>query len=156
MAIQSAVNAMLGTGAAAAVAVKKGAEGQKQEAEKAAAEKAAKAEQGLRNEAEAKEAALQADLVRMGADPDSAESYILARRMGLDGKGFGMIRKKGRFVGSYSSLAEKLSKDAITDSLSARAMNDRGFTERYMSLGGSRKGRVEALIKASGGSKDGK
>lgn len=156
MAIQSAVNGMLGTGAAATVAVKKGAEGQKQEAEKAAAEKAAKAEQGLRNEAEAKEAALQADLVRMGADQESAESYILARRMGLDGKGFGIIRKKGRFVGSYSSLAEKLSKDAITDSLSSRAMNDRGFTERYMSLGGSRKGRVEALIKASGGSKDGK
>ena len=133
MAIQSAVNAMLGTGAAATVAVKKGAEGQKQEAEKAAAEKAAKAEkaaaekaakaeQGLRNEAEAKESALQADLVRMGADPESAESYILARRMGLDGKGFGMIRKKGRFVGSYSSLAEKLSKDAITDSLSARLL----------------------------------
>lgn len=156
MAIQSAVNQMLGTAAAATLAVKKGAEKEKQKASAAEAaeqESAAKEAQKASEQAEAKEAALQADLVRMGADPESAEAFMLSRRMGLDGKGFGMIRKKGRFVGSYSSLAEKLASDSITDSLSSKAINDRGFTQRYMSLGGSRKGRTEALVKASGGSK---
>ena len=34
-------------------------------------------------------------------------------QLGLDTKGFGMIRKKGKFIGFYSSLAEKLSKDKL-------------------------------------------
>lgn len=102
---------------------------------------------------EAKNTALEADLIRMGADPKSAEAFMLARQLGLDTKGFGMLRKKGKFIGSYSSVAEKLSKDAITDSLSSRAINEEGFTQRILALGGTRKGRVSALLKASGGKK---
>ena len=64
-----------------------------------------------------------------------------------------MIRRKGRFVGSYSSLAEKLSKDSLTDSLSSRVINEKGFDERIVKLGGTRRGRVDALVKASEGGK---
>jgi hypothetical protein len=89
----------------------------------------------------------------MGADPKSAEAFMTARSLGLDTKQFGMIRKKGKFVGTYSSLAEKLSKDSLTDSLSSRAINDKGFANRIVALGGTRRGRVDALVKASEGGK---
>ena len=76
-----------------------------------------------------------------------------ARALGLDTKSFGMIRKKGKFVGTYSSLAEKLSKDSLTDSISSKVLNKRGFAERVMALSGTRRGRVDALVKASEGGK---
>lgn len=100
---------------------------------------------------EAQSVALQADLIRMGADPKSAEAFVNAKELGLDTKGFGMIRKQGKFVGSYSSLADKLSRDALTDSLSSRVINQKGFAERVATLSQSRKGRVEALVRASEG-----
>ena len=118
------------------------AEEEKKKAEVAAAEAFKK---------EAQDSAIEADLIRMGADPESAKSFMLARSLGLDTKNFGMIRKKGKFVGTYSSLAEKLSKDSLTDSLSSKVINEKGFAERVMALGGTRKGRVEALIAASKG-----
>ena len=102
---------------------------------------------------EGEETALEADLIRMGADPDSARAFMDARSLGLDTKSFGMIRKHGKFVGSYSSLAEKLSKDSLTDSLASRAISDRGFAKRIVGLGGTRRGRVDALLKASEGGK---
>ena len=102
---------------------------------------------------EAKDTALEADLIRMGADPESAKAFMNARALGLDTKSFGMIRKKGKFVGTYSSLAEKLSKDSLTDSLSSRVINEKGFAERVVALGGTRRGRVDALVKASKGGK---
>ena len=89
----------------------------------------------------------------MGADPESARAFMTARSLGLDTKGFGMIRQKGRYVGSYSTIAERLSKDALTDSLSSRVINQEGFAKRVMALGGTRKGRVQALVEASGGKK---
>ena len=165
--IQSAVNQMLGSATAVAVGAKKLSENERQASEKASKEakatqeaNAKKAEEQQRQESklasdtlEAKNTALEADLIRMGADPESAEAFMLARQLGLETKGFGMLRKKGKFIGSYSSVAEKLSKDAITDSLSSRAINEEGFTKRILALGGTRKGRVSALIKASGGGK---
>ena len=164
-AIQNAINQMLGTATAVAVAGKKASENERQASEKAskeaeavAKEETAKAEAQQRQEAklasdtlEAKNTALEADLIRMGADPKSAEAFMTARELGLDTKGFGMLRKKGKFIGSYSSVAEKLSKDSITDSLSSRAINEEGFTKRILALGGTRKGRVSALVEASGG-----
>lgn len=165
--IQSAINQVIGTATAVAVAGKKASEHERQAMEKASKEakatqeaEAKKTEEQQRQERklasdtlEAKNTALEADLIRMGADPKSAEAFMLARQLGLETKGFGMLRKKGKFIGSYSSVAEKLSKDAITDSLSSRAINEEGFTQRILALGGTRKGRVSALIKASGGGK---
>ena len=165
--IQSAVNQMLGSATAVAVGSKKLSENERQASEKASKEakatqeaEAKKAEEQQRQESklasdtlEAKDTALEADLIRMGADPESARAFMNAKTLGLDTKGFGMLRKKGKFIGSYSSVAEKLSKDALTDSLSSRAINDEGFRNRILALGGTRKGRVEALVKASGGTK---
>lgn len=125
-----------------------------QEAEAKAAAEQQRQEQKLASDTlEAKDTALEADLIRMGADPESARAFMNAKALGLDTKGFGMLRKKGKFIGSYSSVAEKLSKDALTDSLSSRAINDEGFRKRVLALGGTRKGRVEALVQASGGTK---
>ena len=165
--IQSAINEVIGTASAIAVAGKKANENERQASEKASKEakatqeaEAKKAEEQARQESklasdtlEAKDTALEADLIRMGADPKSARAFMNAKALGLDTKGFGMLRKKGKFIGSYSSVADKLSKDALTDSLSSRAINDEGFRNRILALGGTRKGRVEALVKASGGTK---
>ena len=152
-AIQNAINQMLGTAAAVAVAGKKASGNERQASEKASAEAEAQRKASEAIQTEAKEASLEADLVRMGADPESASAFMTARKLGLDTKGFGMIRQKGRYLGSYSTIAERLSKDALADSLSSRVINEKGFAERVVALGGTRKGRVEALVKASGGAK---
>ena len=167
MGIQEAFTGAAGTIAGAALAGEKLNENERQAREKASKEakatqeaEAKKAEEQQRQESklasdtlEAKDTALEADLIRMGADPESARAFMNAKALGLDTKGFGMLRKKGKFIGSYSSIAEKLSKDALTDSLSSRAINDEGFRKRVLSLSGTRKGRVEALVQASGGAK---
>ena len=151
--IQKAISEGISTVSAVTTLGKKLNENEKQisQEESAKVEAEAKAERDLQKEA--KDTALQADLIRMGADPDSAEAFMTARALGLDTSKFGRIRKQGKFVGTYSSLAEKLSKDALTDSLSSRVINDRGFAERIVALGGSRRGRVDALVKASEGGK---
>ena len=164
MGIQEAFTGAAGAIAGAALVGEKLSENERQANEKASKEAKATQEAKAKEEQqkqrklasdtlEAKDTALEADLIRMGADPKSAEAFMLARQLGLETKGFGMLRKKGKFIGSYSSVAEKLSKDAITDSLSSRAINEEGFTQRVLALGGTRKGRVSALVKASGGSK---
>ena len=151
--IQKAMSELVGTASAITVAGKKLNENEKQASiqEEKEAEASAEANKALIEEA--KESALEADLIRMGADPDSARSFMDARKLGLDTKSFGMIKKKGKFVGTYSTLAEKLSKDALTDSLSSKVINEKGFAERIMALGGTRRGRVDALVKASKGGK---
>ena len=164
MGIQEAFTGAAGAVAGAALVGEKLSENERQASEKASKEAKATQEAKAKEQQEkqrklasdtleAKNTALEADLIRMGADPKSAEAFMLARQLGLETKGFGMLRKKGKFIGSYSSVAEKLSKDAITDSLSSRAINEEGFTQRILALGGTRKGRVSALIKASGGGK---
>ena len=152
-AIQNAINQMLGTATAVAVAGKKASENERQASEKASAEAKAKTEAESALQKEAQDTALEADLVRMGADPESARAFMTARALGLNTKGFGMLRQKGKFMGSYSSMAEKLSKDSLADSLSSRVINEEGFAKRVMALGGTRKGRVQALVEASGGKK---
>ena len=152
-AIQNAINQMLGTATAVAVAGKKASENERQASEKASAEAKAKAEAESALQKEAQDTALEADLVKMGADPESAKNFMTARALGLSTKGFGMIRQKGRYVGSYSTIAEMLSQDSLADSLSSRVINEKGFAQRVMALGGTRKGRVEALVGASGGKK---
>ena len=62
-------------------------------------------------------------------------------------------RQKGKYLGSYSTIAERLSKDALADSLSSRVINEEGFAQRVVALGGTRKGRVQALLEASKGGK---
>lgn len=151
--IQSAVSSAITATGAAAVGAVKGIQNEKQAKEKASLEAEAKTKASEAIKAEAQESAIEADLIRMGADPESARSFMVARELGLNTKQFGMIRKKGRFVGSYSSLAEKLSKDSLTDSLSSRVINQKGFAERVIALGGSRKERVKALVGASKGGK---
>ena len=152
-AIQGAINKMIGTATAVAVAGKKASENERQASEKASAEAKAKAEAESALQKEAQDTAIEADLVKMGADPESAKNFMTARALGLSTKGFGMIRQKGRYVGSYSTIAEMLSKNSLADSLSSRVINEKGFAERVMALGGTRKGRVEALVGASGGKK---
>ena len=151
--IQKSLSDVVGTVSAIATVGKKLSESEKQASEKASAQAKAEEEASKAIQTEAKETALEADLIRMGADPESAKAFMNARALGLDTKSFGMIRKKGKFVGTYSSLAEKLSKDSLTDSLSSRVINQKGFAERVVALGGTRKGRVEALVKASEGGK---
>ena len=151
--IQSAFNQMLGTATAVAVAGKKLNENERQAGEKASAEAKAQEQADKALQKEAQETTLEADLVRMGADPESASAFMTARSLGLETKGFGMIRQKGKYVGSYSTIAERLSKDALADSLSSRVINEEGFAKRVMALGGTRKGRVKALVEASGGKK---
>ena len=151
--IQKAMSDVVGTVSAIATVGKKLSESEKQASEKASAEAKAQEEASKAVQKEAQETALEADLIKMGADPESARAFMNARALGLDTKSFGMIRKKGKFVGTYSSLAEKLSKDSLTDSLSSRVINDKGFAQRVVALSANRKGRVEALVSASEGGK---
>lgn len=151
--IQSAINQIIATGAAAAVAGRKGYEHERQASEEASAQAQAQAKAESALQKEAQETALEADLIKMGASPESANAFMTARQLGLDTKNFGMLRQKGRYVGSYSTIAERLSQDSLADSLSSRVINEEGFAKRVMALGGTRKGRVEALVGASGGKK---
>ena len=152
--IQSALSSALTSAAAAGTVAKKAYEDEKQAVQEESDAKVKEAKAAEAYQKEAKATALTADLIKMGADPESAKAFINAKELGLDTKGFGMIRQKGRFVGSYSSLAEKLSKDSLTDSMSARLVSQKGFADRLMALGGSREERVDKLLKASkGGSK---
>ena len=151
--IQSAISGALNVTAGAVIGAKKLSEDAKQAEQKASAKAETERKVAEATQKEAKESALEADLIRMGADPESASAFMKARELGLDTKQFGMIRKKGKFVGSYSSLAEKLSKDALTDSLSSKVLNRQGFAERVVALGGTRKERVRSLVEASKGGK---
>ena len=54
---------------------------------------------------------------------------------------------------TQAEFAEKLSKDALTDSLSSKVLNKQGFAERIVALGGTRKERVKSLVEASKGGK---
>ena len=151
--IQSAFNQILGTATAVAVAGKKAYEHERQANKDASAEAEAqrKAEEDLQKEAQ--ETAIEADLINRGADPESARAFMTARSLGMETKGFGMLRQKGRYIGSYSTIAEQLAKDSLTDSLSSRVINEEGFAHRVMALGGNRRSRVQALIEASKGGK---
>lgn len=149
--IQSAVSGAITATAGAAIAGKKMHEEKEQAAEKASAKAEAEAKAQRALQEEGKEIALEADLIKMGGDPKSVEAFMTARKLGLDTKSFGMIRKQGKFVGSYSSLAEKLSKDAVTDSLSSKVLNKQGFAERLALLSGKRSEKVGALVEASKG-----
>ena len=75
-AIQNAINQMLGTATAVAVAGKKASENERQASEKASAEAEAERKASEAIQTEAKEASLEADLVRMGADPESANAFF--------------------------------------------------------------------------------
>lgn len=151
--IQRAMSEAVSTTAAISSVGKKLNEDERQAKQEAAKEAESEAKTNKAIQEEAKGVALEADLIRMGADPESARAYVNAKELGLDTKSFGMIRKKGKFVGSYSSLADKLSKDSLTDSLSSKVINEEGFAKRVIALGGTRKGRVEALVAASKGGK---
>lgn len=151
--IQGAVGGAITATAGAFIAGKKMHEEKEQAAEKASAKTKAEEEAARALQKEGKEIALEADLIKMGADPMSVSAFMNARKLGLDTKKFGMIRKQGKFVGSYSSLAEKLSKDAITDSLSSKAINTAGFAERLAKLQGKHREKVEAVVEASKGGK---
>lgn len=155
--IQKSLSEVVNIASGATIAGKKLKENERQVSKEASLQAKAQEESSKALEEEAKATVLETDLINLGADPKSAHAYVNASMLGLDTKNFGMIRKKGKFVGSYSSLADKLAKDAVTDSISSKLLNDKGFTERTMKLGGTRKRRVEALVEASsGGKKDGK
>lgn len=151
--IQRAMSEAVGTASAIAVVGKKINEDERQASEKASPEAKAQKEADDALQKEAQETVLEADLIKMGADPESAKAFMTARSLGMDTKGFGMIKQKGKYVGSYSTIAERLAKDSVADSLSSRVINEKGFAERVMALGGTRKGRVQALTEASKGGK---
>lgn len=157
--IQKAISDVITTGAAITGIGKKLSDDERQAGEKAEAERLAtekETEEAREEEAkmmrEAESIAMEADLIKMGADPDTARAFMTARELGLDTSRFGSIRgRKGRFVGTYSSIAERLSRDSLTDSLTSRVINKRGFAERIAALAGGRKGKVAALVEASEG-----
>ena len=151
--IQRAFSEAISTASAMTVLGKKINENERQTREKASAETEAqrKAESALQKEAQ--ETAIEADLINRGADPESARAFMTARSLGLDTKGFGMLRQKGRYIGSYSTIAEQLAKDSLADSLSSRVINEEGFAKRIVALGGNRRSRVQALVEASKGGK---
>ena len=151
--IQKAMSEAVSTASVVATVGAKLHEDERQASEKASAEAEAQKRAKEATQQEAKETALEADLVKMGADPETAKAFMTARSLGLPTKNFGMLRQKGRYIGSYSTIAERLSKDSLADSLTSRAINDEGFAQRVMALGGTRRGRVDALVKASGGKK---
>ena len=151
--IQKAMSDIVTTGSAIATLGKRLTDDERQAREKERAEIKTQEENYRAVQKEAQDSALEADLINMGAEPNSAHAFVVAKELGLNTKGFGIIRKKGKFVGSYSSLAEKLSRDALTDSLSSKVLNKRGFAERVNALSNNRKGRVEALVEASKGGK---
>ena len=151
--IQKAMSEAVGTASVVATVGKKLNEDERQASEKASAEAKAQKETNDAFQKEAKETALEADLIKMGADPERARAFMTARSLGMETKDFGMIKQKGKYVGSYSTIAERLSKDSLADSLSSRVINEEGFAKRIMALGGTRKGRVQALVEASGGKK---
>ena len=152
-AIQNAFNKILGSATALAIAGRKASQvkGQAGKDESAKIEAQKKAQADISEEA--KNTAIEADLVRMGADPETARSFMDARSLGLSTKGFGAIKQKGRYVGTYSTIAEQLAKDSLTDSLTSRVINEKGFADKVMRIRADRAGRVEALAKASKGGK---
>ena len=151
--IQKAISDAVSTVSVASVVGKKLSESERQAREKATAEAKAEEDASTALQEEAKNTAIEADLIKMGADPKTVKAFMDARSLGLDTKSFGMIRKKGKFVGSYSLLAEQLSKGSLADSLTARVLSDKGFSDRILALGGTRRGRVDALVKATEGGK---
>ena len=152
--VQRAISGAVGSAAAIATVGKKLNEDAEQVKLQTSKEAEAKAKADEAISKEAKAVALEADLVKMGADPESAHSFMDAQALGLDTKSYGMIKnKQGKFVGSYSSLARKLSQDSLMDSFSSKVINQKGFAERVVALGGPRRGRVDALVKASEGGK---
>lgn len=152
-AIQGALSNLVSIASGAVVAGKKLSEDEKQA--KIQETKAAQAEADYQRKitAQAKDIAMEADLVSMGADPDKAHAFMLARGLGLDTKKFGNIRTKGgKFAGSYSSMAERLAQGSLADSLTAKVINQKGFAERLLQIKESDK--VKAALKAKeGGSK---
>lgn len=159
--IQKAVSEVITTGAAITGLGKKIVEDERQtrkkeESERIAAEKEEEEtrEEQARMKKEAESVAMEADLIRMGADPETTRAFMTARELGLDTSRFGTIRGKGgKFIGSYSTMAEKLSSGSLFDSLTSRVINKRGFAERIAALSGGRKGKVESLVKATEGGK---
>ena len=151
--IQRAFSQAISTASAMTALGKKLSDDERQVSKEASAKAEAEARSTQALQKEAQDTALEANLVKMGADPESARAFMTARSLGLETKNFGMIKQKGRYVGSYSTIAERLSKDALADSLSSRVINEEGFAKRIMALGGTRKGRVQALVEASGGKK---
>ena len=145
--VQRAISGAVGSAAAIATVGKKLNEDAEQVKLQTSKEAEAKAKADEAISQEAKAGALE-------ADPESAHSFMDAQSLGLDTKSYGMIKnKQGKFVGSYSSLARKLSQDSLMDSFSSKVINQKGFAERVVALGGTRRGRVDALVKASEGGK---
>lgn len=152
-AIQAALSSAITAASAAAVAGKKLNEDEKQAHIQKIKEEQADEEYRANLDKMAKEAALEADLISAGADPEKARGFMTARNLGSDTSKFGMIKNKGKFVGSYSKYAESLAKGSLADTYSSMLISDKGFAERVVSLGGTRKERVKALLEAKGGSK---
>ena len=153
--IQKALSEVVTTGAAIAGIGKKLSDDERQAREKAQKEEEAAAAEAEKeraakeaSEKDVRDAAMEADLIRMGADPERARAFMTARELGLPTSSFGMIRKKGKYVGSYSTVAERLAADYYTDSLSSRVINDRGFKERVAALKGNK---ARKLLEATGG-----
>lgn len=150
-AIQGAISSAITAASAAAVAGKKLSEDERQaHLKKIKEEKEEEAYRASLNKM-AKDASLEADLISAGGEPSKVKGFMTARELGTDTSKFGMIRgKKGRYVGSYSRYAEALAKGSLTDTYSSMLISDKGFADRVVALGGTRKERVKALLEAKG------
>lgn len=147
--LQKALSGMVTAVGATAVAGKKLSEDAKQTLLKE--EQMAEAEREVK--ADIKEAALETDLVKMGADPEIAKSFMTAKKLGLDTEKYGAIKDKI----SYSKMAEMLAKGSLADTYSARLINDKGFEAKLTKLSKGDPERAKAILGSLdiGGKKNG-
>ena len=152
--LQSQLSGAVTALAATAAAGKKLHEDEKQIKFKEAQAQEAESKAMAEAQENVKEAALETDLVKMGADPEAARSFMTARKLGLDTKGYGMLRGKGgRFIGGYSSVAEKLAKGSLADTYSSKLINERGFQEKLLRLSQGSKSKAQEILKTVEGGK---
>lgn len=159
--IQTAINQLIGTTAAAVGAGKKFVENERQasaEADKAAAaERAAEKEKKEQLAAEKKEAsavATEADLMSLGASKIEAKAYRLAQERGLANPKRVVYDEKGEAIATYEEMAQLLADQSLSGTLSSRLKGKQAVkTRRQLLEGKTHEERVENAFLSIGGGK---
>lgn len=135
---------------------------EKHEAEaKKAEEKEAQfaAEAKLKKKAEkeeAKDVAIEADLINFGASPEAAKAYLLAQKRGIAAPKRILFDKSGKPMATYAEMAQLLADESLSDTYSSQLRTRRAVKVRRQLLEGkSHKERVESAVLAAGGKLNG-
>lgn len=181
--IQTAINQLIGTTAAAVGAGKRFVENEKQArikadkeaaeaqrkeeeaaaaeqqeadeaAAKAAQEKKAAAEQLAADKKEAAAVATEADLMNLGASAIEAKAYRLAQERGLANPKRIMYDEKGNAIATYEEMAQLLADQSLSGSLTSKLKGKEAVkTRRQLLEGKTHKERVENAFLSIGGGK---